>query len=126
MTGTFVFHVDEPFPEGATPKFQLLLEDEDGVALTAALTDTLTLSVIDARTEAVVNGRDQQSILNANGGSLDGAGNFALQTAIADLAILDAASTYETRKLVVTWEYAGNTKRGGATWVIRIANRFKT
>lgn len=127
MTPTFVFHVDEPFPEGSTPQFQLTLVDELGVALTPGTASAITASLIDARTEAVVNSRDQQDVNGVNGGQLAASGGlFTLQFSIADMAILDSASTYETRKLVLDWTYASATKRGGFTFVFRVANRFKS
>ena len=60
------------------------LQDEGGVPLSYLAVDSLTLTLYDLNTNAIINSRSSQNALNANQVSLDAAGNLKWQGLPAD------------------------------------------
>jgi len=58
-----------PIPEESTAIVRAVVTDANGSPLTAL--DSLTVSLFDRLTGVVINGRNKQSLLNANGGVFD-------------------------------------------------------
>jgi len=58
-------------PELSTPVYRSALIDDLGEPVQGALLTTLTLTVLQEYTLAVVNGRDGQDVLNTNGVTID-------------------------------------------------------
>jgi hypothetical protein len=102
----------QPVPAGATPKYTAQIQDETGAAIPAASLTTLTLSIVDTRTGAVVNGVSARNILNADRGTVDSAGNLAVQLQAADTALLNVGDASEGRSLIFDWTFAGGAKTG--------------
>src|SRR5215831_3311190 len=56
--------------EGTTGLYSFVLVDENGVAIDPIFLTTLTLTLYDADSLTIVNGRNHQDIHNVNGGSV--------------------------------------------------------
>ena len=67
--------------EYTTPKYRAVIQDEDGVAIPAASLTTLRLTHYLPVSDAIVNSRDDQNVLNANDVtvSAEGALEWSLQ-----------------------------------------------
>lgn len=61
----------ETMLEGTTGLYSFALVDENDAGIDGSFLDSLTLTLYDVDSHAVVNGREQQDILNTNDGSLE-------------------------------------------------------
>lgn len=97
---------NQPVAAGQTAQYSCQLLDQNGNAVPASALLTLTLSIVDTASMAIINGCDAQNILNANRGTVDSQGNVVV-TLIApgDTALLNPADQQEVRSLVLDWTY---------------------
>lgn len=99
-------------PEKTTARLTAVLKDEaDAVVGSAALT-TLTLTLYDERTGAILNLRNQQSVLNANGGAVDANGNLTMTLAVADNAIQNTDLKREMHVALFEYTWSAGAKAG--------------
>ena len=98
-------------PAGATPVLTGILLTEDGARLPGADLDTLTVTLTDQASGAVVNGRQGQNILNTNGGSVSAQGAFRLELSAADTRLV-GATTREVRRALIEFTFGGGERRG--------------
>ena len=94
------------------------LRDEAGVAVPLATMTTLTLTLRDQATRAIVNTRDRQNVLNANNvtfGATDGLVTWAVQP--ADLECVSGGNE-EVRRALFTARWSGGSREH--SWVILI------
>tara|TARA_R100001132_G_scaffold8792_1_gene8422 strand:- start:488 stop:1084 length:597 start_codon:yes stop_codon:yes gene_type:complete len=61
--------VDRYLPEGSTAFYRAAFTDEDGVRINSADIDSITLTLYDVDSGAIINSRDSQSVHDANGGT---------------------------------------------------------
>lgn len=92
---------------GSTAVYKTQLVDENNAAVPAAALSAMTLSIVDTKTGAVINGVSQVSILNTGRGTIDGSGNLVVTLLPADTAIVAAADGREYRSLVIDFTYSG-------------------
>jgi|SRR6185437_2023727 len=97
---------------GATAVYTGQLQDEDGNPISAGQLGSLTLSIVDTFSGAVVNNASQVNILNADRGTVDAQGNLTVTLETGDTALLVAADKREYRSLVFDWTYDGGAKSG--------------
>lgn len=116
--------IDHALAELKTAKLTAKLQDENGVGLPVSQITALTLTLYDQKTGMVVNGRDKQSILGVNGGSVDGSGNLALELVPADMALVDGGASSEVHVSLIEWTYTGG-KKGVHEVVFRVDNLAK-
>ena len=96
-------------PERGLCKLTGVLRDENGTPLGAVTTLTLTLWHVASGGLVDSVGRPaNQNILNINGGSLDGSGNFALRLTGADNQIVDTAAQFEAHEALIRFTYGGD------------------
>jgi hypothetical protein len=91
------------------------LKDEDGIVLTSL--DTLTLSVWDLKSGAIINGRDRQDVLNQNDVTFNGDGSLLWRVQAADRPILDDTQDWEDHVAMFEFTYAGGGRTGH--WVLQ-------
>ena len=106
-----------PFPEQTSPKLSFLVTDEDEVGLAAASLSTLTMTLFDELSLAIINSRSNIDILNANNGTVDSSGNGTWVAAPDDTKIQDESLTEEVHIAMFRWTWQGGS-RGGA-WRVR-------
>lgn len=86
--------------EGATGLLGATLLDASGAAINGASVLTLVATLKSAETEAVINNRSDQTVLNANGGStVSGAGVWSLTLGAPDTALVSGESALGKRFL---------------------------
>jgi hypothetical protein len=103
----------------------VLLDDQKppqpipGSALTA-----MTMTLSNAATGAIINGREDANILGTNGGSVDPAGNWLLELTPNDMVILDNTQETEVHLLLIEWVRTGG-KKGKSVIVLTVGNLSK-
>ena len=112
--------------EDSSGEIQGTLTEEDGVApIPGGTLTTLTLTLYaDDAAQTIINGRNAQDILNANGGTVNGAGVLTLTLAPADNAILDTDLPYERHIALLQWAW-GVGKQGKFDLVLIVRNLSK-
>lgn len=99
------------------------LQDEDGAAIAASSISALTVTLYDRATDAIINSRDGQSILNANGGTLHAtSGAWTLTLSASDNVIVGTPSVGRTETHIALIEAAWS---GGGYWsgIVRVQVR---
>jgi hypothetical protein len=97
---------------GATAVYKGQLQDENGTAVPSAQLASLTLSIVDTFSGAIVNSCSQVNILNTGRGTVDSSGNLAVTLGPSDTALLVATDQQEYRSMVLDWTYLGGAKTG--------------
>lgn len=88
---------------GSSSKITFTLKDAAGVAVPAASVVTLTLSLYNTKTDAVINSRDNQNVKGVNGGTVvDGGGTIVLGAADNPLQLSTLQSEPHTALLKFT------------------------
>ena len=110
--------------ENCSAQFSGFLCIEDGkTPIPSGTLTSLTARLTDYATGQIINGRDSQSVLNSNGGAIDGTtGKFVWTMAPADNPIVGNVSDgeYETHELLFVWTWSSGTKRGARRYFIRV------
>lgn len=75
--------------EGTTPDYVVTIVDKDDNPVPGSVLDSLTLTVYQEYTEAIVNNRDDQNVLQINGVTVDENGRLRWVMTPDDTAILD-------------------------------------
>lgn len=94
--------------EGSVCRITGIMKDESGVAIDGVTLTTLKLWLYDPD-GTIINTRNGVDINGANGGSVDGDGNFALVLAADDNPILNEDAAIERHTALVEWVWAGKT-----------------
>lgn len=118
--------IREPVAERTTQFLDAVIRDENGVAIPgSALTELmLTLYATDAQL-TILNNREKQDILNANGGTVDESGNLSLELTPDDTAIVDDTIEVEEHVHLFEFSYDGGSKFGKQEIVLKIDNLEK-
>jgi hypothetical protein len=90
------------------PPDTITLRDEAGVTIGSTIMATMTMTLYDVDTGAIVNGVDGTDVKNTRSCTLSTAGVFVLTLLGGDTVILDADRDYELRRALVeyTWPQA--------------------
>jgi hypothetical protein len=117
--------IAEPVPEKSTFRYQADLKKDDGTALLVTDLDTLTLTISDLHTGAIVNSVNDTNIKNAGRGAIDGTGHLTLISELGDSVILDTSKQFERRLLTFKGTYVGGTRAVNHEVLITIPNMPK-
>lgn len=111
--------------ERATALYQATLKDEAGVVIPSSAIATLTLTLRNAADDAIINGRDAQNVLNANGVTVHATSGLLVWTMTpADNAIQD--DTLPNELHLALFEFTYSTTKGGHHEVaLTVQNRKK-
>lgn len=115
--------VSTEIPEKTTPKLTAVLEDENGVVISSASLDTLTLTLYkkyDVTT--IINSRNNQNVLNTNNITVDTSGNLTWLMQIEDNIISDSGESSEEHVARFDWTYSSGTKAGRHEILITVIN----
>jgi hypothetical protein len=102
----------QPVAAGATVIYRGQFLDDAGNPIPAAALQSLTLSIVDTKSGAIVNGASAVNILNAGRGAVDNLGNLTLVLSPLDTALANAGDLSEERSLVLDWTYLGGVRTG--------------
>jgi hypothetical protein len=109
----------DPIAEGTTPRYEATLLDPGGTPIPAIDMTTLTLTLYDSVTHAVVNSVQDVNILNAGRGTFDALGNLAITLTTGDTAILDDTKRSEKRVMLIEWVAGSITGRHEVVFKIK-------
>jgi hypothetical protein len=98
--------------DGSTFVFEGKLQDQAGTAVGSAELQSLTLSVADTNTKAIINSVSALDILNTGRGRVDDQGNLAVTLLPADTALQDPNSSREYRSLIIDFVYNRGSSKG--------------
>ena len=91
--------------EGGSALVQFTLYDAESSQLNKAAILTLACTLTDVRTGQVINSRDGQSILDANGGSVGVDGDVDLILDPADNVIVTSGLSLEEHRIELVWTW---------------------
>lgn len=93
-----------PIAAGTRPRYAAQLFDDFGVGIPANDLATFTLTLVDTLSNAVVNGVDDEDILNVGRGTVDAEGNFVVTLEVTDTGMdeVPGASRVQ-RSMVLDW-----------------------
>lgn len=113
-------------PEQTTVRITGTLTDDAGTAIPVASVASLKLWLFHKRTGAIINLRNGQNILGANGGSVDSAGVLTLTLGPLDTQL--ESQTLPTSEIVaeIEWKYNAGAATGRATVQFLVANLTHT
>ncbi len=96
-------------PERSSAKITGILKDENGAVISSASLSTLVLSLyVEGSPSTIINGRNKQNVLNANGVTVDGSGNLAWLMDPLDNSIMDSTLSIEQHVALFEWTYGGS------------------
>ncbi|MCK9568735.1 hypothetical protein M0R72_07330 [Candidatus Pacearchaeota archaeon] len=102
--------------EQCTAVYIATIKDENGTALTSGDLSTLTLTLYDKDTEAIINSRDSQDVLNKNGVTVGAAGALTWVMTPDDNVIVTTTSyapgQWESHIALFEWTWSSSTKAG--------------
>lgn len=111
----------DKIPERSSFRIMALLTDEAGGAL-SGLPTTLEMTLyLKAAPAMIINGRDGQNILNANGVAINANGNLVWTGTPADCVITNANQAEEPRIALIEWTW-GVGKRGAHELEFTVVN----
>lgn len=113
--------------EDTTHTYATTITDENEQGLGPADLDALTLTLYDVVSGDIINSRDAQSVLNANGGTLEANGDFTWLSEPDDMPILEDSRSYEEHIGVFEWAYPNGSgaKKGNRVVRFIVANSVK-
>ena len=122
--------------ESSSARLTATVKDESETPIPGASLGTLTLMLYDQRTElaspgstaAIINGRNRQNVLNANGCTIDGSGNMVMIFSTADNVIVNPTLARKSERHVALFEYtyAAGLKAGKEEVLIDVFNLSRT
>ena len=116
--------LSHPKVESQTTRVTGTLKDEKKNPIPAGSINTLTLTLYDRRTGNIINSRDGMDILNVNGGTVVGQGDFALELSPGDMVIVDSGLSREVHIALIKFTY-GTGKSGAHEVEIAVVNLVK-
>jgi hypothetical protein len=111
-----------PINELNSWSFTADLTKDDGTALGPTALETLTLTLYDVATNAIINAVDHVDIKNTGRGSLDAAGHLIVSLESADNPIVTTALPKEKHKALIIGTWADGTGYTSQEILFTVAN----
>lgn len=111
--------------EQTTPRYEATIVDDEGNPIPSASLTTLTLSLYVIETDGsitYINGRNAQTVLNANNGTIDANGLFTWLLQAADTSLANPLLAVERHIALFTWTWASGTRIGRHEVVFNVKN----
>jgi hypothetical protein len=103
--------------ERASAVYRCTLIDQDEDPIPVSSLDALYLTVYDVATEAILNDRDRQDVLNANNVTVNSDGELEWEIQSEDNALVTAAKSLEQHMFVFEFEWDSGARRD---WIRRL------
>lgn len=108
--------------EKTTGRYGATIVDGDGVAVPLAVLNTLTLTLFNDVSKAIINGRDAQSVLNTSNVTVSASGVLVWTIQPLDNIILDDSLDTELHIALFQWTFNGGLESGKHAVGLRVAN----
>lgn len=115
-------------PERVTAEITTTVTDESGDAIAGSSLTTLTLTLYNKSTGAVINSVSETNILNTGRGSVSEAGVLTLTLEPEDMQVVDSelkAGNIEHHVALIVWTWDSGGKRGHDELIIPVRNSLK-
>ena len=122
---TYLTTADDEVAEGTSCVLSFVVQDEDGVALADTDLTTLTVTLYNKATGAIINSRTDVDILNDNNGTVDGSGNGTWKALPADNPILATGRSREEHVAYFEWTWNAGADAGGHEVIFTVVNLLK-
>lgn len=109
-------------PEGSSRRYSATLVDFDGNPIQAGQITSILFSLLDARTNAVINNRDRVQVRNANGGTLSSLGVFSQVFSPSDTVTTDDTPVQPRRAIFQVTFLDGVENHEVIFWVQNLAH----
>lgn len=103
--------------EGESGSITASVQDKNGNSLTKVQIESLNITILDIRSNTIINGRNSQNILDANDGTVDNDGTLTFKLQPEDtINVGSPRGVLEERQVTIEWtwtdlEYVTNTGR---------------
>ncbi len=109
-------------PERASAKIAGILRDENSNGVGSGSLTALTLTLyVEGSPAIIINSRNKQNVLNANGVTVDASGNLAWLMDPLDNSIMDSTKSIEPHVALFEWTWGG-TKAGRFEILVSVKN----
>lgn len=112
--------------EQSSARISGVLQDEDGNGIPSGQLTSLILTLyVEGEPSSIINNRNTQDVLNANGVTVDELGNLSWQMSPADNEIVDSGGTSpesEYHVALFEWAWGGGAKKGRHKIIVQVAN----
>ena len=101
------------YQEGESSNFTLVFKDFDGTAITKANLSSLTLTLYDKTSNAILNSRSAQNVIDVNGGTVATDGTLTMRLDASDNTYETASPSVgdkETHVAKFTWQWNDGTQ----------------
>ena len=106
--------------ERASALYTAVLKDETGAVIDGTALDSLTLTVYEAASGTILNGRDAQNVKNTNGVTITAGGALTWVLDPADNAVLGTGpSERHVALFIATWASGAKKCPHELTWHVR-------
>lgn len=99
-----------PIPAGASARFTAQLVDLHGNPLSGDAISSLTLTLADSKTGAIINSVEDQPVLNVNRGAVTEDGHVEIILTPQDTMI--SGNNRVWRSIILQWAWSGSSLRG--------------
>lgn len=114
--------ISDPVAEKSSAKITGQLQDEDGNGIPSSSLSSLKLTLyVAGQPSQIINNRNKQNVLNANGVTIDSQGNLIYIMTPEDNQII-GSSPRERHIALFEWEWSGATKAGRQQILIEVVN----
>ena len=110
--------------ERSTALYGAVIQDETGEVIPASTLTTLTLTLYDLATAAVINSRSSQNVLNANNVTVSSGGVLVWTMQAADNNIIGRTpiDSYENHRALFEWTWSSGARAGSHEVIIEVLN----
>lgn len=107
--------------EGVSARYTARLVDENNNGIGGNSLTSLTLTLYDKKTDTIINARDKQNVLNANGVTVSNTGGLTWTLTANDNAMVSNTASAEIHVALFEWEWAPNGS-GKHEFLIQVQN----
>lgn len=108
--------------ERTTRRYTAVLKDETGAVIGSGTLSSLKLTLYNRADGSIINTRNQQNVLNANGVTVDASGNLTWTMDPADNPIVDATLSYEEHVALFEIGWSSDAKKNNHEVIVRVEN----
>lgn len=104
---------DNDIAKKSSAQITAQVQNEAGAGISSANLTALTLTLyVKDSAGSIINSRNKQNVLNANGVTVDTSGNLVYQMAPDDNVIINTGKLKEKHIALFEWEWSAGTKKG--------------
>lgn len=107
--------ISKPLPEGSSRPYETVFVDRSGQPIDSGSVTAIAVTLVDVESGWIVNSRNAQNVLGANGGALSAGGVFTLQLTPNDTVSIGTGK-FQERRMTFSVTYTLGVERHQVTW----------